>query len=354
MQTDELAEHLFGSVLGALDVLTVSVGAHFGLYDLLHRRPCTEAEAAAASGMAPRYAREWLEQQCVAGLVDVDDPALPPEQRTYRVSDEHAAVLCDPDSLAFTDPARPDRRRRRGAAAAAAGGLRGRCRRGLARVRRAHAARAGRRQPAPVPGAARHRVAAVADRRCTPASTRVAGSRSSVAGTGGRRSGSGWPTPGPTSTATTSTRASIEAATANAAAHGLADRVRFHHADAADTTRDGAYDLVLAMECVHDMADPVAVLGSARRLVADDGSVVVMDERVPDAFTGPGDPVEQLMYGISVLVCLPDGLSHEPSVGTGTVMRTPVLRGYARDAGFADVEVLPIEHDLFRFYRLVA
>ncbi|ANH37801.1 Demethylrebeccamycin-D-glucose O-methyltransferase [Nocardioides dokdonensis FR1436] len=147
--------------------------------------------------------------------------------------------------------------------------------------------------------------------------------------------------------------ASIEAATANAAAHGLADRVRFHHADAADTTRDGAYDLVLAMECVHDMADPVAVLGSARRLVAGEGSVVVMDERVPDAFTGPGDPVEQLMYGISVLVCLPDGLSHEPSVGTGTVMRTPVLRGYARDAGFADVEVLPIEHDLFRFYRLL-
>ena len=58
------------------------------------------------------------------------------------------------------------------------------------------------------------------------------------------------------------------------------------------------------------------------------------------------------MYGISLLVCLPDGLSHAGSVGTGTVMRPATLRGYARDAGFADVEVLPVEHDMFRFYRL--
>ena len=42
-----------------------------------------------------------------------------------------------------------------------------------------------------------------------------------------------------------------------------------------------------------------------------------------------------------------------PAAGTGTTMRTPVLRRYAGDAGFADVEVLPIENDFWRFYRLV-
>ena len=83
------------------------------------------------------------------------------------------------------------------------------------------------------------------------------------------------------------------------------------------------------------------------------GTVLVMDERVPEAFTGPGDSVEQLMYGISLLVCLPDGLSHVGSVGTGTVMRPDTLGSYARDAGFAEIEVLPIEHDMFRFYRLL-
>jgi hypothetical protein len=33
-------------------------------------------------------------------------------------------------------------------------------------------------------------------------------------------------------------------------------------------------------------------------------------------------------------------------------MRTETLRRYAAEAGFARVEALPIEHDMFRFYRL--
>jgi hypothetical protein len=43
-------------------------------------------------------------------------------------------------------------------------------------------------------------------------------------------------------------------------------------------------------------------------------------------------------------------MAHAGSVATGTVIRE--LREYARLAGFADVEVLPIEADLWRFYRL--
>jgi hypothetical protein len=42
-----------------------------------------------------------------------------------------------------------------------------------------------------------------------------------------------------------------------------------------------------------------------------------------------------------------------PRAGTGTIMRTPTFRQYAHAAGFSDVEVLPIEHDFWRFYRLV-
>jgi hypothetical protein len=33
-------------------------------------------------------------------------------------------------------------------------------------------------------------------------------------------------------------------------------------------------------------------------------------------------------------------------------MRTPTFEGYAADAGYTSVEVLPIDHDMFRFYRL--
>jgi SAM-dependent methyltransferase len=146
---------------------------------------------------------------------------------------------------------------------------------------------------------------------------------------------------------------SVEAAAKHAAAYGVGDRVTFHLLDVADVTVEPAYDLVTAFECIHDMPDPVSVLSGARRMVRDGGAVIVMDERVPETFTGPGDPVEQLMYGMSMLVCLPDGLSQEPSVGTGTVMRPDTLRGYAVEAGFAGIEVLPVEHDFFRFYRLL-
>jgi hypothetical protein len=78
-----------------------------------------------------------------------------------------------------------------------------------------------------------------------------------------------------------------------------------------------------------------------------------MDERVAERFTAPGDEVERLMYGYSLACCLADGLSERPSVATGTVMRPATLRRYAREAGFADVEVLDVDDDFFRFYRLV-
>lgn len=59
------------------------------------------------------------------------------------------------------------------------------------------------------------------------------------------------------------------------------------------------------------------------------------------------------MYGYSVLVCLPDGMSHQPSAGTGTVMRRSVLAGYAEAAGYSGTRVLPIDDfGFFRFYAL--
>jgi hypothetical protein len=102
------------------------------------------------------------------------------------------------------------------------------------------------------------------------------------------------------------------------------------------------------------MPRPVEVLAAIRRAVVPGGPVVVMDEAVGDRFQAPGDDVEKLMYGFSVLICLPDGMAHQPSAGTGTVMRPDTLRTYAREAGFRDIETLPVEDfGFWRFYRLV-
>ena len=67
-----------------------------------------------------------------------------------------------------------------------------------------------------------------------------------------------------------------------------------------------------------------------------------------------GDDVDRLMYGYSVFVCLPDGLSSAPSRRDGDRHAPGDAARYAREAGFAEVEVLPIEDFGFlRFYRLV-
>jgi hypothetical protein len=101
------------------------------------------------------------------------------------------------------------------------------------------------------------------------------------------------------------------------------------------------------------MNHPVEALRSARNMLAQGGSVVVGDERVAERFTAPGDEIERFNYGWSVLHCLPVGMLDENSAATGTMIRPDTVRAYAKDAGFGQVELLPIEHDFWRFYRLV-
>jgi 2-polyprenyl-3-methyl-5-hydroxy-6-metoxy-1,4-benzoquinol methylase len=351
--TGALADRVFASLLGALDVLTIHIGDQLGLYDLLHRRgPLDVAEIANASGAHPRYTREWLEQQAVAGLVDVLDPTVAADERRYWLSDAHAAVLCDRDSLVYTTPFA------RMIAAAATQ---------LPQLLDAY--RTGDGVGWSDYGELMRTAQADANR---PLFLQVLGSDwlpnvpdlDAVLRDGGRVAdigcGDGWSSigiarayPAVTVDGYDVDADSVEAARGHAADEGLSDRIRFTLVDAASAPTSGDYDLVAAFECIHDLSDPVGVLRSARRMVKPGGTVFVMDERVPDAFTGPGDSVEQLMYGISMLICLPDGLSHHGSVGTGTVMRADTLRHYAHEAGFDDIEVLPIEHDMFRFYRLV-
>jgi SAM-dependent methyltransferase len=153
---------------------------------------------------------------------------------------------------------------------------------------------------------------------------------------------------------------SIERAKQLIAHEGLSGRVRAHCVDAA-TTLDGddfeVCDLVMALECVHDLSDPISVLRTMRRLAGNgQGTVIVMDERVQEDFaSGLENPasIDQVFYGFSCTCCLADCKSHPGSMETGTVMRPKVLRAYAQQAGFKDVEVLAVNHDFFRFYKLV-
>ena len=144
---------------------------------------------------------------------------------------------------------------------------------------------------------------------------------------------------------------SIEAAQVAAEAHGVTDRVSFELRDAA-TLSGAGYDVATMFEMVHDLARPVDVLRAAREALGPGGVVLVADEKVGDAYAGPADDEERRYHGYSLLHCLPASMTEPDSAATGTLMRPDTLRHYAREAGFADVEVLPVDSEAFRLYLL--
>ncbi|SNS55800.1 2-polyprenyl-3-methyl-5-hydroxy-6-metoxy-1,4-benzoquinol methylase [Geodermatophilus pulveris] len=349
--TTALAERLLEAVTAGLELAAVHLGSELGWYRALAEAPATAPELAARTDTGPRYAREWLEQQAVAGFLGVDDAAAGPDERRYALPEAHRAVLVDRDDLAYMPPFVHAalvfaRNVPRLLEVYRTGGGLSWAEMGEARDAQADCNRAYFLGPL-----------AGQDLASVPAIDAALRAGGRVADVG---CGMGWSSIG-IARAYPQARVdgydvdepSIEQARRNAEEAGVAARVRFTAADAAAAGEDGSHDLVAAFECVHDLADPVAVLAAMRRMVRPGGTVLVVDEKVAERFAPPGDAVERLMYGYSVTCCLPDGLSTRPSAGTGTVMRPATLERYAREAGFAGIEVLPVEHDTFRFYRLV-
>ena len=353
---DAFVTRLSSAMLGMADVLTVYLGDRLGLYTVLAEAgPLTATELAARAHIHERYAREWLEQQAVGGVLEVSDTQLRADARRYRLPAAHAEVLLERDSLNYLAPLARlfvsltvplpkllEAFRSGDGVGWADFGVD--AREGQAEgYRPIYLNLLGQTWLPSIPSVdARLRSeppARVADFGC----------------------GAGW---GSIGLARAYPRVfvdgfdldppSIDLARRHAAQAGLAERVAFHVRDAADPTLQGQYDLVTVFEALHDMAQPVEALRTMRRLLAPGGVVLVVDERVAERFTAPGDDLERLMYAFSVLCCLPAGMAETPSAATGTVMRPTTLRRYAREAGFRRVDVLPIEHDFFRLYLLSA
>jgi len=350
---EAFAERLLQSALSTMETCCVYLGDRLGLYRALQDRgPCTAAELAAAAGVDRRYAREWLEQQAMAGILDVD-VSTDPEARRYTLSAEHAEVLLDSDSLSWLAPV-----------VQLVVGLTGPLpsllqafRTGEGIAWSAYGAdgregQAGQNRPAFLKLLGTEWLPAVSEIHARLGADPPARVADVACGAAWSSIGIARAYPKVQVDAFDLDDASVTLARANVAEAGLTHRVRVAAVDAGDPALAGQYDLVTIFEALHDMSSPVEVLRKARAMLAPDGAVLVMDERAAETFQAPGDTIERLLYGFSVLGCLPTGLAEQPSAGTGTVMRPATLRAYALEAGFRDVEVLPIAHDLFRFYRL--
>ena len=345
---DALVERLFGASLGAFDVLTVYLGVRLGLYralaDLGGAKP---EELAAATDLNERYVREWLEQQAAAGILDVNG------DRRYELPPGHDEALLDETSLDYIAPI---------------GKLIVACVRPIDALMQAF--RTGEGVPYADYGADLHegqaeftrpmferllgrewlpQIPDVHERLQADPPARVA---DVACGEGYSSMAIARAYPKVHVDGIDLDEASIAAAERHLAGTDVAGRVTFHRRDAADSELAGRYDLVYIHEALHDMSYPVEVLRACRTLLADDGVIVVADERVADSFSAPGDDIERFYYGFSVLHCLPVGMVGEGAAGTGTVMRAGTVKRYAERAGLTGFEVLPIENDFYRFYKL--
>ncbi len=350
----KLIDRLFQSTIGTLELYSVFLGKRLGLYGaLVDGGAATPGELAQRAGIDERYAREWLEQQAVAGLLIVDDESKGQTLRRYAVPEEHVGVLFDTDHSAHVAPF-----------SQMIAGI------GSALPRVAEAYRTGAGVPYEAYGSdfrcgqgGINRPAFTEDlpERWIPAITDIDerlrnDPPARIADVG---CGEGWSTialsrayPNAEVVGIDIDSPSISAAKVHAQHQGAS--ARFRSGDATALAESGPYDVILVLEALHDMAQPTEALAAFRRALNEDGSVIVVDERVANEFTAPGDDIERMMYGWSVVHCLPVARAEQPSEALGTVLRADMLVDCATRAGFGSVQVLPIENDLFRFYRLRA
>jgi 2-polyprenyl-3-methyl-5-hydroxy-6-metoxy-1,4-benzoquinol methylase len=350
--TPDLTERLFGAAIGTLELISVHLGTELGLYASLDRQgPATSTELAERTGIAERYAREWLEQQAVAGLlvvVDGDDAAT----RRYALPAAHRGALLDPVD---GDHAAPFAPLVIGIAAVVDEVL--------------EAYRSGGGVPYERYGATfRHgqgginRPAFTTDlvKAWLPA---VAGVTDRLA-SGGRvidlGTGHGW-----SAIAVKAAWPAAEVIGLDTDEGSIAD-ARRHAADAdtevrfevatdsggGDLGSYGPADVILVLETLHDMSRPVEVLAAARANLAPGGVVVIADEAVAETFTAPGDELERIMYGWSVSHCLPASMAEQPSAALGTALRPATVVDLAHQAGFATCETVDVDGGFFRIYRL--
>jgi 2-polyprenyl-3-methyl-5-hydroxy-6-metoxy-1,4-benzoquinol methylase len=352
METDALRERLFRSALGAYELFTIYVGERLGLYAALADGAATTPPSLAErTGTTERTVREWLEQQAACGFLMVDDPDAEPVARRYRLPPEHVPVLADRDDVRYEGY------------------------RGVESVRVARPMpeivetfRTGKGPP-PLPWEPEGRaelnrplfltllgrewlpaIPAIDRRLTAEPPARVA---DIACGTGWSSIAMALAYPSIVVHGFDLDPDAIGAARRNAEATGVADRVTYAAVEASEAGGSDPYDLVTIFEALHDMTRPVEVLRAVREMLGPDGSVLVADERVDEAFTASASEQDRYVYAVSVIACLPYAMNDPETAATGAMMRAPTVVRYATEAGFREVEILPIETDSWRFYRLV-
>jgi SAM-dependent methyltransferase len=330
-RVEAFLDQILGEIGAAVNVPLTVIGARLGLYAAMaDAQPVTSAELAERTGTLERYVREWLAAQAAGGYVDYDPPT-----ETYRLPLEHAAVLADESSPVY----QLGMFQTASASVMAQDEVAERFRTGEGLGWHEHhddlfggtdsifgiAYRASLVQewiPA-LDGveAKLHAGARVADIGCGYGTATVLLAEAY---------------PASTFVGFDYHVESIERARANAAAAGVADRVRFEVASATAFPGSG-FDLIASLDSLHDLGDPAGCARRVREALAPDGTWMIVEPSAGDRVEDNLHPLGRIRYAVSTLVCTPGSLSQDGRAGLGTLAGEARLSEAIRAGGFAQV-----------------
>src|SRR5215472_5013745 len=330
---DAFMQHAGMHATAAVNALLVGLGDRLGLWKALaHGRPTTAAELAASTGLAQRYLEEWLAAQAANGYLSFDA-----DNTTFRLAPEAAMVLADEDSPALMIAAF------QGMAVVA---------RLLPTLEQAFRTGDGIAWGDHDPDffEVQERFSRPVQRQflvdawlgSVPGLIETLTEGASVADVG---CGYGTSTlllarAFPRSRFKGFDFHDVSIAHARRAARdaGLTDNVEFEIADARSFPGAG-YNVVLFIDCLHDMGDPVAAARHARSALKPGGVLVALDPVAADALAeNLQSPMAGLQYAISTFLCTPTALAQHGPHAFGAMAGEAALRGVLRDAGFSQVE----------------
>ena len=144
---------------------------------------------------------------------------------------------------------------------------------------------------------------------------------------------------------------SIERARKHAVSQGVAERVKFEQAAAESIPDADRFDLVMAFNCIHDMANPRGALRAIRRALKPTGVLLWSEAKASDRLEENLSTWGRSMYAASTMHCMTVSLAHGGE-GLGSVVGEGRARELAVDAGFSRFDLLGVKNPFHQIFVL--
>ncbi len=113
---------------------------------------------------------------------------------------------------------------------------------------------------------------------------------------------------------------------------------------------ESGFDLITSFDAVHDQADPAGLLAGVRGALNEDGIYLAQDiNGSSQVEKNVSHPMGALLYTISCLHCMTVSLAHG-GAGLGAMWGTELALEMLAEAGFSEVKVHALEHDVTNAY----